>query len=60
MLYDVGQQDGLDYLVMECVEGETLASRLKKGPLPLEQTLKCAAQVADALDTAHRNGIVTK
>jgi eukaryotic-like serine/threonine-protein kinase len=58
VLYDVGQQDGLDYLVMECVEGETLASRLRKGPLALEQILKCAAQVADALDTAHRNGIV--
>jgi eukaryotic-like serine/threonine-protein kinase len=39
VLYDVGSQDGLDYLVMECVEGETLARRLEKGRLPLEQVL---------------------
>src|SRR5438876_5167014 len=58
VLYDVGSQDGIDYLVMECVEGETLAKRLEKGPLPLEQVLKCGAQVADALDKAHPAGIV--
>src|SRR5690349_10136998 len=58
VLYDVGQQDGTDYLVMECVEGETLAKRLEKGPLPLEQVLKYGAQIADALDKAHRSGIV--
>jgi hypothetical protein len=57
-LHDVGSQDGVDYLVMECVEGETLAKRLEKGPLPLEQTLKYGAQIAEALDKAHRNGIV--
>jgi len=57
-LHDVGSQDGVDYLVMECVEGETLAKRLEKGPLPLEQVLKYGAQVAEALDKAHRNGIV--
>jgi serine/threonine protein kinase len=39
VLHDVGHQDGIDYLVMECVEGETLANRLLKGPLPLEQVL---------------------
>lgn len=39
-LYDVGQQDGVDFLVMECVEGETLSKRLEKGALPLEQVLK--------------------
>jgi eukaryotic-like serine/threonine-protein kinase len=58
VLYDVGHQDGMDYLVMECVEGETLAKRLEKGPLPVDQTLKYGAQVADALDKAHRSGIV--
>src|SRR6516225_8286557 len=58
VLYDVGHQDGTDYLVMECVEGETLAKRLEKGPLPLGQVLKYAAQIADALDKAHRRGVV--
>ncbi len=58
VLYDVGCQDGIDYLVMECVEGETLAKRIEKGPLPLEQLLKYGAQIADALDKAHRAGIV--
>jgi serine/threonine protein kinase/Tol biopolymer transport system component len=58
VLHDIGHQDGLDYLVMECVEGETLATRLEKGPLPVEQVLKYGAQIADALDKAHRAGIV--
>ena len=58
VLYDVGHQDGIDYLVMECVEGETLAKRLERGPLPLEQVLKYGAQIADALDKAHRSGII--
>ncbi len=58
VLYDVGHQDGIDYLVMECVEGETLAKRLEKGPLPLEQVLKYGAQIADGLDKAHRSGVV--
>src|SRR5271156_1265505 len=57
-LHDVGSQDGVDYLVMECAEGEALAKRLEKGPLPLEQVLKYGAQIADGLDKAHRNGIV--
>src|SRR4030095_16935886 len=57
-LYDVGSQDGIEYLVMECVEGETLAKRLERGPLPLEQVLKYGQQIADALDKAHRSGIV--
>ena len=56
-LYDIGQQDGTDYLVMEYLEGETLAERLKKGPLPLSQTLQYAIEIADALDKAHRKGI---
>src|SRR6267378_1291314 len=57
-LYDVGEQGGTDYLIMECLEGETLASRLRNGPLPLHQTVRCGIDVADALDTAHRRGIV--
>src|SRR3974390_953796 len=58
VLHDIGHQDGVDFLVMECVEGETLAKRLEKGPLPMEQVLKFGAQIADALDKAHRSGIV--
>jgi serine/threonine protein kinase len=58
-LYDVGHQDGMDYLVMENLEGETLASRLEKGPVPPAQSLEYAIQIADALDTAHRHGVVT-
>jgi serine/threonine protein kinase len=57
-LHDVGSQDGIAYLVMECVEGETLATRLDKGPLPLEQVLKFGMQIADALDKAHRSGVL--
>src|SRR6202049_2399725 len=57
-LHDIGSQDGVDYLVMECVEGETLAKRLEKGPLPLKQVLKYGAQIADALDKAHQAGLV--
>jgi len=56
-LYDIGHQDGTDYLVMEYLEGETLAERLKKGPLPIEQVLKYAIEISDALDKAHRKGI---
>src|SRR4029077_13817498 len=58
VLHDVGRQEGIDYLVMECVEGETLAKRLEKGALPLEQVLKYGMQIADALDQAHRGGVV--
>ena len=57
-LHDIGSHNGTDYLVMECVEGETLARRLEKGPLPLEQVLKYGGQIADALDKAHRSGVV--
>src|SRR3989454_12695293 len=57
-LYDVGNQDGVEYLVMEYLEGETLADRLLKGALPLEQTLRYGIEIADALDKAHRQGIV--
>src|SRR5207302_4962255 len=57
-LHDVGREGDTEYLVMEYLEGETLADRLLKGPLPLEQTLRFGIQIADALDKAHRQGIV--
>jgi len=56
-LHDVGHQDGVDFLVMELVEGETLEQRLSKGPLPPEQTLRIASQIAEALAKAHKLGI---
>ncbi len=57
-LYDVGEQDGTAFLVMQYLEGETLAARLTKGPLPLAEALKTAIETASALDKAHRQGIV--
>jgi Tol biopolymer transport system component len=57
-LFDVGHQDGIDYLVMECLEGETLAARLVRGPMPIDQALKVGIEIADALDKAHRRGII--
>ena len=57
-LYDVGHQDGTDFLVMEFLEGETLAERLERGALPLEDALKVAMEVAGALEKAHRQGVV--
>src|SRR5215510_5827756 len=58
VLHDIGHQDGTDYLVMEYLEGETLVQRLRKGPLPLEQVIRYAMEIADALDKAHRQGVV--
>ena len=57
-LHDVGNQDGIDFLVMEFIDGDTLAQRLEKGALPLDQALTVAIEIADALDKAHRQGIV--
>src|SRR5437870_1127513 len=57
-LYDVGHQDGGDYLVMEFIEGESLSQRLTKGPLPTEQLMKAGIQISEALDAAHRHGII--
>ena len=57
-LHDVGEQDGISYLVMEVVEGETLARRLERGPLPVPELLRIGIEIADALDRAHRRGIV--
>ena len=57
-LHDIGRERDTDYLVMELVEGETLAQRLAKGPLPLADLLKIGTQIADALDRAHRAGVM--
>src|SRR5437667_8939734 len=57
-LHDIGHYDGVDFLVMEYVEGETLEQKLRHGPLPPEQTIRCAVQIADALAKAHEQGIV--
>ena len=57
-LYDVGHQDGVDFLVLEYVDGETLDARLLRGPLPLDQLLRTAIEIAGALDAAHRRGII--
>jgi eukaryotic-like serine/threonine-protein kinase len=57
-LFDVGVHTGAHYLVMELLEGESLADRVNRGPLPLDQVLRFGAQIADALDRAHKQGIV--
>src|SRR5215471_7687185 len=57
-VYDVGNQDGVEYLVMEYLEGQTLAERLAKGPLAPEQAIRFGFEMTDALDCAHRQGIV--
>jgi serine/threonine protein kinase/Tfp pilus assembly protein PilF len=57
-LYDIGSENGIDFLVMEYLEGETLQDRLLGGSLPLEQVARYAMEIADALDTAHRKGFV--
>ncbi len=57
-LYDVGHHDGTDYLVMEYLEGETLADRVAKGALPVEQVLRYGIEIGDALDKAHRQGVI--
>ncbi|MCA9753085.1 MAG: serine/threonine protein kinase, partial [Gemmatimonadetes bacterium] len=57
-LFDVGREGDVDYLVMEYVEGETLADRLRRGALPLPEALRVAAAIADALGRAHASGVV--
>jgi serine/threonine protein kinase len=57
-LYDVGHEEGVDFLVMEFIEGETLADRLARGPLPIEEVLRFGIQIADALEKAHKQGII--
>jgi serine/threonine protein kinase len=57
-LYDLGEQDGTVFLVMEHLEGQKLAERLERGPLPTDRVLRYDTEIADALDKAHRQGIV--
>ncbi|MDX1584979.1 MAG: serine/threonine-protein kinase, partial [Thermoanaerobaculia bacterium] len=57
-LFDVGVEEGAHYLVMELIEGESLADRLKKGPLSLHDVLRYGRQIASALDAAHRQGVI--
>src|SRR6187397_45536 len=57
VLHDIGNQNGTGYMVMEYIEGETLAARIGKGALPLDQALAVATQIGDALDRAHRAGV---
>ena len=57
-VYDVGEQDGVDYLVMECVPGQTLAAKLKNGPLPIEDATLIVSEIAGALEEAHENGVI--
>ena len=57
-LYDIGRDQDTEFLVMEYLEGETLAERLKRGPLPLDQVIRLGTEIASALDRAHRAGIV--
>ena len=53
-LFDIGHAEGIDYLVHELLEGETLAARLERGPLPLTQVLRMGIEIADALEAAHQ------
>jgi eukaryotic-like serine/threonine-protein kinase len=57
-VYDVGDQDGVDYIVMECVSGESLAAKLRSGPLPVKDATLIALQVAEALEDAHESGVI--
>src|SRR5438067_4712523 len=58
VLHDIGNQSGTQFLVMEFLDGETLATRLERGPLPTKQALEYGIQIAEALDKAHKSGIV--
>src|SRR2546421_6284667 len=57
-LYDIGEQDGFEYFVMEYLEGPTLAERLQQGPLPVREAVTIGIGIADALDKAHQHGVV--
>src|SRR5713101_6481776 len=57
-IYDVGSENGVEYLVMELLEGETAAESLARGPMPMGDVMRLGAQVADALDRAHKKGLI--
>jgi len=57
-VYDVGEQDGVDYLVMECIQGQTLATRLKSGPLSVEDATSIILEISGALEEAHEQGVI--
>ena len=57
-VYDVGEQDGVDYIVMECVPGQTLAAALRSGPLTIKDATSIVMQIAEALDEAHEHGVI--
>ncbi len=57
-VYDVGEQDGIDYIVMECIPGESLAAKLKAGPLTVKDATSIVVQIAEALEEAHEQGII--
>src|SRR5579871_4474605 len=57
-LYDVGHQDGIDFIVMEYLEGETLAERIKRGPIPTDQLLKIGTEICEGLERAHKSGVI--
>ena len=57
-LYDIGRQDGTDYLVMEYLEGQTLGKRIEQGPMPTPELLRIATQICEALEKAHRQGVI--
>jgi formylglycine-generating enzyme required for sulfatase activity/dienelactone hydrolase len=57
-VYDVGEQDGIDYIVMECVAGESLAAKVKRGPLAVEEATSIALEIAQALEEAHEHGVI--
>jgi len=57
-LYDVGHEDGIDFLVMEYLEGDTLAEKLASGPMPIEEVMKLGVQITQALDAAHKSGVI--
>src|SRR5262245_7104900 len=58
VLHDVGRENGTDYLVMELVDGESLADRLQRGPLSTADVVRFGAEIADALNRAHRAGVI--